>query len=413
MLSFRGIDNAGYYRLAPGQELHYQDFTGTGNTLNSESPVALRMIMDSLRYWAQECHVDGFRFGQASALARRDGSVDRASPLLEIISQDPVISGVKLIAEPWDAGPDGYWVGGFPRPWTEWNPRYRIEVRDFWRGASSCAPFATRVSGSEDLYAETERSPHASLNHITAHYGFTLRDLVSYNHKHNEANLEDNRDGSNSNHAWNCGVEGPTDDPAVLALRARQQRNLLTTLFVSQGVPMLLGGDELGRTQLGNNNAWCQDNEISWYDWGTIDSDLLAFTRRLTRLRSEHPVFRRSAFLRGSESDVPDVWWLRPDGSEMMVEDWEDSERRTLGMLLNGEPVGDDSFLLLFNAYWEDVAITLPSQRFGQMWAQELDTSKPQEWTYADYLDGASIELAARSILILRRVTAGPSSMRR
>ncbi len=302
MLAFKGVDNAAYYRLMPDDPRHYMDFTGTGNSLNPVHPSVLRLIMDSLRYWVTECHVDGFRFDLASALAREFFDVDRLSAFFDVIHQDPVLSQVKLIAEPWDVGPGGYQVGNFPVLWSEWNGVYRDTMRDYWRGFANCGEFAERLSGSSDLYESDGREPFASINFITAHDGFTLADLVSYNDKHNEANLEDNHDGTDDNRSWNCGVEGQTDDPAVLALRARQQRNFLTTLLISQGTPMLLGGDEIGRTQRGNNNAWCQDNELSWYDWSDSPEkdQLREFTRRLIALRRAHPVFRRESFLRGA-----------------------------------------------------------------------------------------------------------------
>jgi len=317
LLSFKGVDNASYYRLMPDEPRFYMDFTGTGNSLNPVHPSVLRLIMDSLRYFVIDCHVDGFRFDLASALAREFFEVDRLSAFFDTIHQDPVLSQVKLIAEPWDVGPGGYQVGNFPVLWAEWNGIYRDTIRDFWRGQANVADFASRFTGSSDLYQSDGRTPSASINFVTAHDGFTLRDLVSYNEKHNEANGEENKDGTDDNRSWNCGVEGPTDDPVVNALRARQQRNFLTTLLLSQGVPMILGGDELGRTQGGTNNAWCQDNEISWFDWESGDHQLLAFTERLIRLRHLHPVFRRSAFLTGREvrdSGLPDVWWFRPDG---------------------------------------------------------------------------------------------------
>ena len=297
MLSFKGVDNKAYYRLVPDDERHYMDYTGTGNTLNAQHPSVLRLIMDSLRYWVTECHVDGFRFDLASALARELYDVDRLSAFFDVIHQDPVLSQVKLIAEPWDVGPGGYQVGNFPVLWSEWNGIYRDVMRDFWRGQASVGEFASRLTGSSDLYEDDGRHPFASINFITAHDGFTLRDLVSYNEKHNEANLEDNRDGTDDNRSWNCGVEGETDDPEINALRARQQRNFLATLFLSQGTPMLLGGDEFSRTQRGNNNAWCQDNEISWFGWDEADEDMLAFVRKLIVLRRAHPVFRRRQYL--------------------------------------------------------------------------------------------------------------------
>jgi glycogen operon protein len=387
MLSFKGVDNASYYRLMPETPRHYMDFTGTGNSLNPVHPSVLRLIMDSLRYFVIDCHVDGFRFDLASALAREFYEVDRLSAFFDTIHQDPILSQVKLIAEPWDVGPGGYQVGNFPVLWGEWNGIYRDTMRDFWRAQANVADFASRFTGSSDLYQGDGRTPFASINFITAHDGFTLRDLVSYNEKHNEANGEHNKDGTDDNRAWNCGVEGPTDDPSVNALRARQQRNFLATLFLSQGVPMLLGGDEFGRTQGGNNNAWCQDNEISWFDWESADPELQAFTRRLIQVRREHPVFRRSAFLTGREvrgSGLPDVWWFRPDGRRMTQKDWQREDARTLGAFLNGqeipsrnaagEEIVDDSFLLLFNAQFEPVTFTLPTRRFGARWVLELAT---------------------------------------
>ncbi|MFL4972510.1 MAG: glycogen debranching protein GlgX, partial [Microvirga sp.] len=365
MLAFKGVDNASYYRLMPDDRRFFMDFTGTGNSLNVVHPSVLRLIMDSLRYWVTECHVDGFRFDLASALARGLYDVDRLHSFFDTIHQDPVLSQVKLIAEPWDVGPGGYQVGNFPVLWSEWNGIYRDVMRDFWRGQESVANFASRLTGSSDLYESDGRHPFASINFITAHDGFTLRDLVSYNAKHNEANLEDNRDGTDDNRSWNCGAEGETDDPQVNALRTRQQRNFLATLMLSQGTPMLLGGDEFGRSQGGNNNAWCQDSEISWFDWEAMkgDGELLAFSRQLIALRNEHPVFRRRQFLHGTDeegSGLPDVWWFRPDGRRMTKVDWDDGGTRQLGMFLNGEEIVstdergrriiDDSFVLLFNA---------------------------------------------------------------
>jgi isoamylase len=412
MLSFRGVDNRSYYRLAPDNPRFYVDFTGTGNSLNPVHPSVLRLIMDSLRYWVLECHVDGFRFDLASALARELYEVDRLSTFFDTIHQDPVLSQVKLIAEPWDVGPGGYQVGNFPVLWAEWNGKYRDCVRDFWRGRGTVGEFAQRITGSADLYHRNGRDPFASINFVTAHDGFTLRDLVSYDHKHNETNGEGNRDGSDDNRSWNHGVEGPTDDPAVLALRARQQRNFLATLLLSQGVPMLLGGDELGRTQRGNNNAWCQDNEISWFDWRTADRELLEFARRAIALRREHPVFRRAAFLTGSagESGLPDVWWFRPDGRRMTQREWTSEETRMLGVFLNGqelrertlrgEPVAGDSFLLLVNAGPEAVVFTLPARRFGQRWLVELATG---EMPPSPLGPRALVPVQDRSLVVLRR----------
>jgi len=374
----------------------------------------LRLIMDSLRYFVLDCHVDGFRFDLASALAREFHDVDRLSAFFDIIHQDPVLSQVKLIAEPWDVGPGGYQVGNFPVLGAEWNGKYRDAMRDFWRGQANVGEFAQRFTGSSDLYSDDGRDPFASINFITAHDGFTLRDLVSYNDKHNDANGEDNHDGTDDNRSWNHGAEGETDDPGVLALRARQQRNFLATLLLSQGVPMLLGGDELGRTQGGSNNAWCQDNEISWFDWEGADAELLEFTRRMIRLRREHPVFRRQSFLSGSagESGLPDVWWFRPDGKRMTQRDWTSAETKTLGVFLNGqeihartdhgEEIVDDSFLLLFNAHAEAVVFTLPTRRFGAWWEVELATSPepPPNRLGARAL----VPVDAHSLLLLRRV---------
>jgi glycogen operon protein len=415
MLSFKGVDNASYYRLMPDEPRFYMDFTGTGNSLNPVHPSVLRLIMDSLRYFVIDCHVDGFRFDLASALAREFYEVDRLSAFFDTIHQDPVLSQVKLIAEPWDVGPGGYQVGNFPVLWAEWNGLYRDTMRDFWRAQSNVAQFASRVTGSSDLYQSDGRTPSASINFITAHDGFTLRDLVSYNEKHNEANGENNRDGTDDNRSWNHGVEGQTDDPAINALRARQQRNFLATLFLSQGVPMLLGGDELGRTQHGNNNAWCQDNEISWFDWESIDSDLLEFAKRLIRLRQEHPVFRRASFLTGREvrgSGLPDVWWFRPDGRRMTQKDWQRQDAHSLGVFLNGleipnrtpdgKDIVDDSFLLLFNAYADPIAFTLPTRRFGARWSVEIATAPEVP---ADVLVArAAVPVEGRSLILLRRV---------
>jgi len=411
MLSFRGVDNQSYYRLVPDDPRFYMDYTGTGNTLNPLHPTVLRLIMDSLRYFVIYCHVDGFRFDLASALAREFYEVDRLSAFFDIIHQDPVLSQVKLIAEPWDVGPGGYQVGNFPVLWSEWNGIYRDVMRDFWRGQSPVAAFASRFGGSADLYEQDGRRPFASVNFITAHDGFTLRDLVSYNDKHNEANGEGGGDGTTDNRSWNCGVEGPTDDPGVNALRARQQRNFIATLLLSQGVPMLLGGDEIGRTQGGNNNAWCQDNEISWFDWTSSDDDLLAFTRRMIELRRRHPVFRRTKFFEGKGEVLPDVWWMRPDGRRMTRRDWDNAEARAIGVFLNGdelaaetrhgEPVRDDSFLILFNAHFEDVTFRLPARRFGTHWEVELSTGR---FDAGRLVPGADAVVGDRSLALLRRV---------
>ncbi|HEV2060866.1 MAG TPA: glycogen debranching protein GlgX [Solirubrobacteraceae bacterium] len=418
MLAFKGIDNESYYRLMPNDPRFYMDFTGTGNSLNPVHPSVLRLIMDSLRYWVTECHVDGFRFDLASALARELYDVDRLSAFFDTIHQDPVLSQVKLIAEPWDVGPGGYQVGNFPVLWTEWNGIYRDTIRDFWRGKASAAEFASRLTGSSDLY-DDGRMPVASINFVTAHDGFTLADLVSYNDKHNEANLENNRDGTDDNRSWNHGVEGPTDDPQINALRERQQRNFLTTLLLSQGVPMLLGGDEFSRTQHGNNNAWCQDNEISWFHWDFDEraQRLHDFARRIIALRQAHPVFRRRHFLLGDSTagtGLPDAWWFRTDGRRMTQRDWA-SNGHVIGLSLNGhefpyvdargQPIIDDSFLLLFNGHHEDVMFTLPSRRYGLEWALEVCTGDPalapQAFTRRPREE---LEVIARSVTVLRRV---------
>jgi glycogen operon protein len=412
MLSFKGVDNQSYYRLVPETPRYYMDYTGTGNTLNPVHPSVLRLIMDSLRYFVIDCHVDGFRFDLASALAREFYDVDRLSAFFDVIHQDPVLSQVKLIAEPWDVGPGGYQVGNFPILWSEWNGIYRDTMRDFWRGDAPVSEFASRFGGSADLYQSDGRKPFASINFVTAHDGFTLRDLVSYNEKHNEANGEGNRDGTDDNRSWNCGVEGPTDDPGVNALRVRQQRNFLATLFLSQGVPMLLGGDEFGRSQGGNNNAWCQDNEISWFDWEDVDGELYAFARQLIELRREHPVFRRTHFFAGHGEQLPDVWWMRPDGRRMTRRDWENGDARAIGVFLNGDELGaetprgdevrDDSFLLLFNAHYEDMEFRLPARRFGARWELELHTGRC-ECRGDRSVAGARVLVESRSLAVLRR----------
>ena len=419
LLSFKGVDNPSYYRLMPDDPRYYMDFTGTGNSLNPVHPSVLRLIMDSLRYFVIDCHVDGFRFDLASALAREFYEVDRLSAFFDTIHQDPVLSQVKLIAEPWDVGPGGYQVGNFPVLWTEWNAEYRDTMRDFWRGQENVADFVTRFTGSADLYESDGRRPFASINFITAHDGFTLNDLVSYNDKHNEANLEDNNDGNDDNRSWNHGVEGQTDDPEIRELRRRQQRNFLTTLLLSQGVPMLLGGDEFSRTQHGNNNAWCQDNELSWFHWDWDDDQraLFEFTRRLVRLRREHPVFRRPAFLEGrggDGADLPDVWWMRPDGRRMTQRDWSRGDARAIGVFLNGEeiptktregyPVVDESFLLLFNAHYEPIEFKLPTKRFGARWQFALSTAEPDVQDGArSYTARVTVPVESRSTLVLRR----------
>jgi glycogen operon protein len=402
----------------PDDPRFYMDFTGTGNSLNVVHPSVLRLIMDSLRYWVAECHVDGFRFDLASTLARELYDVDRLSAFFDTIHQDPTLSQIKLIAEPWDVGPGGYQVGNFPVLWSEWNGIYRDTMRDWWRGEVTAGEFAERLTGSSDLYESDGRHPFASINFITAHDGFTLRDLVTYNHKHNDANLEDGKDGSDDNRSWNAGVEGETDDPEINRLRERQQRNFLTTLLLSQGTPMLLGGDEFARTQSGNNNAWCQDNEISWYDWSWDERDerMHAFTKRLLELRRDHPVFRRRQFLEGTDpsgSGLPDVWWFRADGRRMTKRDW--NEQRTVGMFLNGqeiaapgphgEKVEDDSFLMLFNAHHEDVTFMLPTRRFGATWELVLTTADPA--TEPGLLVAPArteVPVIARSVMVLKRV---------
>jgi isoamylase len=417
MLGFRGIDNTSYYRLMPDDPRFYMDFTGTGNSLNPVHPSVLRLIMDSLRYFVIDCHVDGFRFDLASALAREFYDVDRLSAFFDVIHQDPILSQVKLIAEPWDVGPGGYQVGNFPILWSEWNGIYRDTMRDFWRAQAPIADFAQRFTGSSDLYASDGRRPFASINFITAHDGFTLRDLVSHNDKHNDANGEGNRDGTDDNRSWNCGAEGPTDDPEVNALRARQQRNFLTTLFLSQGVPMLLGGDELGRTQEGNNNAFCQDNELSWFDWESVDGELLEFTRSLIAFRAAHPTFRRRSFLTGgtSGSGLPDVWWFRPDGRKMTQRDWGRGEAKTVGVFLNGgeiprhsprgDDLRDDSFMLLFNGHYEPITFHLPTRRFGLRWTVVLSTADGHFGDGGEVVAArGAIEVTSRSIVILRRV---------
>jgi glycogen operon protein len=417
-LSLRGIDNASYYRLVDDDRRYYMDYTGTGNSLNARHPHVLQLIMDSLRYWVLDMHVDGFRFDLASTLARELHDVDRLSAFFDIIQQDPVISQVKLIAEPWDVGEGGYQVGNFPTLWTEWNGKYRDTVRDYWRGATSgVGELASRITGSSDLYAHNGRRPYASINFVTAHDGFTLRDLVSYNEKHNEANLDDNSSGENHNRSWNHGQEGPTDDPAIAERRVRQQRNILTTLFTSQGVPMLLGGDEFGRSQRGNNNAYCQDNDLTWYEWDLEPEQegLHAFTRRLIRLRADHPVFRRQQFFRGTTQGMVDVDWMRPDGSGMTAEDWAADDQLSIMFFLNGQaiptldargkPILDDSFLVLLNAAGEPMKFTLPGERYGRAWELVLDTADPDR-RGTDHRVAATdrVQLVDRSIQILRRL---------
>jgi len=415
-LSFRGIDNDAYYRLLDDDKEHYLDYTGTGNSFNVREPHALQLIMDSLRYWVSEMHVDGFRFDLAATLAREFYDVDKLSTFLEMVQQDPVVSRVKLIAEPWDLGPGGYQVGNFPPLWTEWNGKFRDTMRDFWRGEpATLGEFASRLTGSSDLYGHSGRRPVASINFVTAHDGFTLADLVSYNDKHNEANGEDNRDGESHNRSWNCGVEGPTGDAGILAVRARQQRNFLTTLLLSQGVPMILHGDELGRTQNGNNNAYNQDSPLTWINWEAADPGLIDFVSRLGRLRAAHPVFRRRRFFnghpveRGDDDALADIVWLRPDSAAMTGADWDSGFGRSLGVFLNGggipdcdahgRPVVDDCFLLLFNAGGDPVDFTLPNSEYAKRWVVEIHTDGVSATEFAS---GDVVAVAARSVLVLR-----------
>jgi len=420
MIFLKGIDNRAYYRLVDDDRRYYMDYTGTGNSLNMRHPHSLMLVMDSLRYWVQEMHIDGFRFDLASTLARGLYDVDRLSAFFDIIHQDPTLSGVKLIAEPWDIGPGGYQVGNFPVRWCEWNGRYRDTVRDYWRGeGSTIGELASRFTGSSDLYEDDGRRPYASVNFVTAHDGFTLRDLVSYNDKHNEANGEGNNDGDSHNRSWNCGAEGDTDDPAINALRRRQQRNLLTTLFLSQGIPMLLGGDEIGRTQRGNNNAYCQDNPTSWFDWQAIDRNLLEFTRRLIHLQEAHPVFRRRRWFKGRAvrgAGISDIAWFRPDGVEMSEQDWQEDHLRSFAVFLNGDalrevdetgqPIRDDSFLLLFNAHHEALTFTLPPRAFGSNWRPIIDTAEESEPSQPVAHAGDPVEVAGRVIVVMSRISS-------
>jgi isoamylase len=417
-LSLKGIDNSAYYRLVPDNQRYYMDYTGTGNTLNMQHPRVLQLIMDSLRYWVLEMHVDGFRFDLAATLARELHAVNRLGAFLDIIHQDPVLSQVKLIAEPWDLGEGGYQVGNFPVGWAEWNDRYRDTIRSYWKGDEGyVSDLAYRITGSSDLYAHSGRRPYASVNFVTAHDGFTLQDLVNYNEKHNEANGENNRDGTDNNRSWNCGVEGPTDDPGILALRAKQKRNMLATLFLSQGVPMIYAGDAMGHTQIGNNNAYCQDNEISWLNWDLQpdDRDLLAFVQRMINMRKRHPVFRRRHFFQGRPikgENIKDVLWLNPKGKEMSEEEWRDASVRCLGMFLSGQGLdetdergrkrGDENFLLLLNAHHEDMEFVLPEFRPGTRWVGWMDTSREGGLRPVDTHDaGAAYPLQARSMVVL------------
>jgi isoamylase len=416
-LSFRGIDNPSYYRLVPDEQRYYMDYTGTGNSLNMRHPRVLQLIMDSLRYWVLDMHVDGFRFDLAATLARELHEVDRLGAFLDIIHQDPVLSQTKLIAEPWDLGEGGYQVGKFPVGWAEWNDRYRDAVRSYWKGDGGLiGELAYRITGSSDLYERSGRRPYASVNFVTAHDGFTLRDLVSYNEKHNEANGEENRDGANNNRSWNCGVEGPTDDPQINALRLRQSRNFIASLMLSQGVPMLLSGDEIGHTQQGNNNAYCQDNEISWLNWELqeLDRELLAFVQRMVMIRKQHPVFHRRSFFQGRPikgAGVKDILWLTPEGHEMTDEEWRSSHAQCLGMLLSGEgleeygergeSIKDSNFLVLMNAHHEDIPFTLPNGAVGAKWRALVDTTWTDHTQRSVHERGSTYPLQARSLVVL------------
>ncbi len=440
-LSMRGIDNEAYYRLVEDDKQYYMDYTGTGNSLNVRSPHTLQLIMDSLRYWVTEMRVDGFRFDLAATLAREFYDVDRLSTFFDLVQQDPVISQVKLIAEPWDVGPGGYQVGNFPPLWTEWNGKYRDTVRDFWRGEpATLGEFASRITGSSDLYQDDGRRPYASINFVTAHDGFTLNDLVSYNEKHNEANGEGNRDGADDNRAWNCGAEGPTDDEKINDLRARQRRNLLATLLLSQGVPMLLHGDEMGRTQQGNNNGYCQDSELSWVDWSLAErnADLVDFTSAVIEMRHNHPVFRRRRFFAGRPirrgEELRDIAWFTPGGEEMSEQDWESGFGRSIMVFLNGDAIGDldrrgervtdDSFLMCFNAHDDDIEMTVPAAGYGEAWTVVVDSASGEVYAESgggvvvgvvagDQLTeartvgaGTTFTAAARSLLVLQRTGA-------
>jgi isoamylase len=430
-LSFRGIDNTAYYRLMPDNPRHYMDFTGCGNTLNMIHPRVLQLLMDSLRYWVVEMHVDGFRFDLASALARELYDVSRLSAFFDVIHQDPVLSQVKLIAEPWDLGEGGYQVGNFPVGWTEWNGKYRDTVRAYWKGEGGLiGELGYRLTGSSDLYELSGRRPYASINFVTCHDGFTLADLVSYNEKHNEANLEQNRDGERNNQSWNCGVEGPTTDPKILALRVRQKRNFIATLMFSQGVPMILACDPLGRTQRGNNNAYCQDNELSWIDWHVNSSQLefLDFVRHVIAIRKAHPMFRRGSFFQGRAirgAAVKDIVWLTPDGDEMTDEEWTQSFARCLGMFLAGREMGedddqgrpliDDDFILLLNSHHEPIPFIIPPLPLPSSWQVVVDTSHADWQSVGErrYVAGDAFPLQERSLALLRRVaelTAGETA---
>ncbi|PYL30077.1 MAG: glycogen debranching enzyme GlgX, partial [Verrucomicrobia bacterium] len=428
-LCFRGIDNSSYYRLLADNPRFYLDYTGTGNTLDTLHPRTLQMVMDSLRYWASEMHVDGFRFDLAPALARDGTGVNKFHAFFKVIRQDPILSQVKLIAEPWDVGDGGYQVGNFPAPFSEWNGKYRDTVRSFWKGDEGrIGEMGYRLIGSPDLYRHNGRRPYASINFVTAHDGFTLNDLVRYNEKHNEANGDGNKDGDSNNLSWNCGVEGPTDEPQINALRERQRRNFLTTLFLSQGVPMLTGGDERGRTQNGNNNAYCQDNEISWFDWTRDEkqNQFLEFTRRLIQFRKDHPVFRRPKFLKGRRipgSEIRDVMWFNPGGNLMSEEEWASPFVRCLGMLLSGdtsdvvtfegEPVRDDTFLLLINAHYEPIPFVLPGQENIE-WQLILDTTDPNGFLAKPrkFASGDDVDLGGRACRLLQLVSGTQAQAR-
>jgi glycogen operon protein len=413
-LCFKGIDNSYYYRLTDDKR-YYMDYTGCGNSLNMRNPHVLQLIMDSLRYWIVEMHVDGFRFDLAATLARELHDVDKLSAFFDIIQQDPVINQVKLIAEPWDIGEGGYQVGNFPAVWTEWNGKFRDCIRDFWRGEEqTLQEFAYRFTGSSDLYENSSRLPHASINFVTAHDGFTMADLVSYNSKHNEANGEDNNDGESHNRSWNCGVEGPTDNPEVTRLRKRQVRNFMTTLLLSQGVPMLLGGDEIGRTQQGNNNTYCHDNVLSWYAWDSIDEDLMSFCRNLIRFRKNHHVFHRRGWFQGKSihgSETSDIAWFTIEGEEMTEDDWHHGYTQTLGVFMSGaiqtsspqrEALTDDDFYLLINAHHESISCTLPEGRWSRQWLVVLNTDTGWEESEGKrYAAGEKIKIEARSWCVL------------
>ncbi|HUS26856.1 MAG TPA: glycogen debranching protein GlgX [Kofleriaceae bacterium] len=422
-LSMRGLDNGAYYRLVADNAGYYMDYTGTGNTLNARHPHTLQLVMDSLRYWIEEMHVDGFRFDLAATLARGLHEVDRLGAFFDLIQQDPVVSRVKLIAEPWDVGEGGYQVGNFPPGWSEWNGKYRDWIRDYWRGEMGTLPeLGARFTGSSDLYQQGGRFPHASINFVTAHDGFTLNALVSYNGKHNDANGEES--GESHNRSWNCGEEGETDNEEVKRLRARQQRNFLATLFLSQGIPMVLGGDEMGRTQQGNNNGYCQDSEISWFDWEHRDNDLVQFTRKLSELRREHPVLRRRGWFQGRPirpsqgkgPALPDIAWFSPEGVEMQEEHWDSAETRSLAVFLNGagilvpddrgQPILDDTFLIIFHAHPEDRELTLPEKRWGATWQRVFDTDRGfAKNGDGEKLDaGSKVQVLQRSLWVLRRI---------